>query len=77
MQHVQKCCPASLSDLLQRHGSTASRCVCGAYLSLLRRIKTNGKHSRCLWGPGEGLGAYTSNSSDGLVILCKGSSVST
>jgi hypothetical protein len=27
------------------------------HLSLFRSMITNGRHSRCLWGPGEGLGA--------------------
>ena len=30
-----------------------------AYLSLLRKMRHRGRHSRCLWGPGLGLGAKT------------------
>jgi hypothetical protein len=40
--------------------ATTSRYV-NAYFSLFLSITTNGRHSRSLWGPGDGLGAYTIN----------------
>ena len=35
-----------------------------AYFNLFRKIRINGRHSLDLWGPEEGLGAYTENNNN-------------